>query len=292
MNGIKGILPNQYHQSLPSGLPAFMQRSIRFFPDNGDGDGGGGGGGGGDGNGKTYTQSELDEIVSGIKNNIDSLRSEKNKVTSEVKHFKEMFESLGGEDGINRLKKLREQFADDELGKLLADGKTDEWFNIKTEAMRNSHEQAIESYKSQLLDAEKKAIAAVDKYNQNNLETALIGACSRKGIVDSAISDAILRGKSEFKYHPEHEHAVLLNSDGSVRYGKDGVHPMGVDEWLDLTVKTQTHWVPPSKGAGAGGSGGGAGAGDTTPDDVGKMSAAEYAAWREKNSASRKSFVP
>lgn len=261
----------------------------------GDGDGGGagdGGGnpggaggstGGGDGGGADINlkiQAAVERATQGLKQNRDQILAEKKQLSEQLQQMQQYFEQLGGKEGIQKLLEMRQRLEKDEMGKLLADGKYDEWFEKRTQSMKSDYEKRIEALNAQLEESNKKAQEAMQRWTDKVLETEVRAACSKAGVIDSAVEDALYRARNMFKYDEERGQMVILDENGSAVLGKDGKSPKSISEWLEEQKQSARHWWPPSQGAGANGALGG---GQASPDAsaIGRMSMAEYKKFRE-----------
>lgn len=239
------------------------------FEGDGDGDGDGGkgkgdgdGGKGGEGD-KNFTQADMDaaieKSVSGLKSTNAALKDEKTAVKKQLDGMQAQFDQLGGEEGIKTLSEFQKKLNADEGTKLLADGKHEEWFDRRTEALRKDHENQLGTLNEKLAvadDAVKKADARLVK---QVLKADVLSAAKDAGTVAEAAVDIQFRAERAFKWDAEREALVLHDDEGGVLFGKDGKSPKGVSEWLDEQKEQSRHWWPPSKGAGADGSGDAAG---------------------------------
>ena len=96
------------------------------------------------------------------------------------------------------------------------------------------------------------------------INNAAIAAATKRGIRPTAIPDLASRARTVFRLD---QHGKPIPYDGdAVRFGKDGLTPMTVDEWADHLVQEAPHLFETSAGSGAAGnSSGGAALGDNNP---------------------------
>jgi len=86
------------------------------------------------------------------------------------------------------------------------------------------------------------------------INQGVIVAATKRGLRPTAIADVTLRAQRAFKLVG----GVPQAQDGDrIRYGKDGVTPMTLDEWIDSLVTEAPHLFEASAGGGATGSGAG-----------------------------------
>ena len=110
--------------------------SLSFADAAGGGGGeGGGGGGGGSGDADAAEKKAKEEFEARVKTRVeeetvsvrahrDATIEEKRTLKTKYDEVKKTIDDLGGQEGVERLEKLRSTLAKDELGKLLAEGPT------------------------------------------------------------------------------------------------------------------------------------------------------------------------
>ena len=249
---------------------------------NADPNGGGGNdpnGGGGEPS-QEAIQKAVEEATKGLKQNKDQILQEKKDLEAKKKEMEQTFEQLGGQEGINKLIETRKRLENDEMGQLLADGKYEEWFEQRTQAMKSEHQKQVEQLNEQLEQHKQKAESAMQAWTDKVLETDVRAACSEQGVIDSAHEDVMFRAKHLFSWSEDHQQMVLKDEDGGVVLGKDGKSPKAISEWLEEQKDKARHWWPASQGAGANGAMGSKGG--PTPEGVARMSMQEYKDFRKK----------
>ena len=88
------------------------------------------------------------------------------------------------------------------------------------------------------------------------IDQGVVTAATKRGLRPTAIPDITARARMIFKLVNGVPSA--FEADGqSVRYGKDGVTPMTLDEWVDSQVSEAPHLFESNSGGGAAGSGAG-----------------------------------
>ena len=132
---------------------------------------------------------------------------------------------------------------------LIDAGKVDEVVQTRIQSMRVEHEQTVEQLNKQL-----------NKSNKQ-LESLLIDSAVRvqamsQGVIPTAIDDVMLRARTQFKIV---EGRAVPHVDDKPVYGKDGVNPMSVEEWISGLAKNAPHLFEASQGSGAQGSRNGSG---------------------------------
>lgn len=228
---------------------------------------------------KKLVDAAVEEATSGLKARNQKLIDEKREVDTRNKELAVILEKLGGADGLERLQKMHDSLQKDELGKLLSQGKHDEWFDQRTKALRADHAQVVQKRDEEIKKLTTERDAATEQLRRKVLETEVRAACTACGVVDTAVDDVLLRAQNVFKHHKE-KGIVLLDTDEGVVLGKDGKSPKSVSEWLGEQKEAARHWFPPSKGGDA--QGGTAGNKGSKEPDLGNMSMADYMAYRKK----------
>ena len=88
------------------------------------------------------------------------------------------------------------------------------------------------------------------------IDQGVITAATKRGLRPTAIVDITARARSVFKLVNGAPRA--FEADGqTVRYGKDGVTPMTLEEWVDTQVSEAPHLFESNAGGGAAGNGSG-----------------------------------
>jgi hypothetical protein len=251
--------------------------------DGGD-DGGGAGGESGDGGGSDDVQKRIDAAVGGLRKTNEALKAEKQAIKAKLDELSGTFESLGGADGLKQLQDLNAKFANDELGKLLKEGKHDEWFDRRAEGLRKEHAKQLSQHDQTVKQAEERAVAAEKRLHTMLLKTAVQSAAVKAGVEASAFEDVELHAEKRFTFDVERGELVMKDEDGVLVYGKDGKSPLTVAEWLDDQKESRRHWFPASQSGGASGSRmTKAGSGP----DLERMTPREYADYMDKKDRER-----
>ena len=229
----------------------------------------------------------VQKATEGIKGNRDEILAEKRAAVEERNEFKKIIDALGGAEGAERLSKIKSQLEETELGKLLAEGKHDEWYETKTESMRTAHAKQVEVFGKKTKEAETRAQDAERRYSQMRVAHEFRDAASAAGIQDTAVGDVLLNAHgAQWAWSDELGKAVVLDKATKEPVpGSDGVRPKTPTEWLEELKKEKRHWWPPSQGADLeGGADGVPGIPDA--EAVGNMSLDAYRKWRKKQGMS------
>lgn len=250
-------------------------------PDEGDGGGGGGtggeggeggtGDGGGTGTPAIDAESEafkiavgkavseqVEKAVAAVKGTNENLKSEKTAMKEERDALIASLENLGGTEGLAKLAELKTNLEKDEVGKLLAEGKHDEWFQRRTEGLVGDHNNQVEALNTKVSEAQASETGAIDRLQHMVLKTEVLTACKDHGVLPEAVTDVQLRARGVFSYdkaYTENDRVVMRDKDEAIVFGKDAQTPKSLGEWLEEQKEVSRHWWPPSKGGGASGSG-------------------------------------
>lgn len=141
----------------------------------------------------------------------------------------------------NELLGLEKRLTDKEL---IEAGKVEEVVNNRIKGLKSEHEQQLNSLTTELTS------------KSSQLENILIDSTVRvkaleNGVLRSAVDDVLLRAKQSFKIV---DGQAIPHQDGKIVYGKDGVNPMSVDEWINTLAKNASHLFEQNRGGGAQGS--------------------------------------
>lgn len=146
----------------------------------------------------------------------------------------------------NDLLSLEKRVTDKEL---VDAGKVDEAVQGRISQMKTEHDGVVTQLNDQLSIANRQ------------LESLLIDSAVRvkaleSGVLPTAVDDVMLRAKTTFKIVDGH---AVPHTDNKVVYGKDGVNPMSVEEWIGGLAKNAPHLFGSTQGGGASGSRNGSG---------------------------------
>gem|GEM_PF-5939596 len=156
---------------------------VRYQLPADDGQGGSGGSGGDE------FQKKLDEATSGLKRTNEALKAEKLEAKRQFDELKAQIDALGGSDGLKQLSELNERFSKDELGKLLKEGKHDEWFDRRAKSLRDEHAKQLGQHDTKVKQAEERAAKAEQKLQRMMLTSAVQAAAVKAGVEPTAIED-------------------------------------------------------------------------------------------------------
>ena len=97
------------------------------------------------------------------------------------------------------------------------------------------------------------------------IDQGVLTAATKRGLRPTALPDITARARQTFKLVKGVPQAFEANGK-TVRYGKDGITPMTLEEWMDTQVSDAPHLFEANAGGGAASNGaGGAAASARTP---------------------------
>lgn len=193
--------------------------------------------------------ARIAEVTEGLRKTNADLKAEKTEAKDKLTS---MLDSIGGEDGLKALKAMQERLSKDELGKMLAEGKHEDWFEAKVGPLRQQYEAQIEAVSTKVTEADERAAKAVSALQDKVLEVDVsMAAVEAKVLNEPGVLRDIKRAAREvFKWSDEHE-ALVREKDGVVVMGKDAKHPQTVAEWLATQTEESRHWWGASQGGGS-----------------------------------------
>lgn len=193
-------------------------------------------------------QKQIDAAVQaateGLRNTNASLKTEKTELKSQFDQLRSSFDSLGGVDGVKAIVAQQTKLRETELGKLLADGKHDEWFDTRTAALRADYEAKINAFDATVAEKEKAVSTFASKYEDLKLDVSVSeAAVGAKTLNDVGVLADIKRAAREvYAFDPEFNTLVMKDNQGNVVYGKDGKSPKPISEWLMEQQERSRHW--------------------------------------------------
>lgn len=185
---------------------------------------------------------------------IKEFRDKNVTLMKEVEGFKStiaVWDEIGSQDTFKEALKTLEAVKDE---KLFDEGKIEEILNKRTGAMKRDHEAKVRNLTERAETAEKDykksktahASASID--NQIQIAISKIDAKIRKG----AVEDVVARGRAKFTMDEEGK-VVAQDIHGNPLYGKDGVTPLTIIEWITELPNEAVHFFEDSSGGGGGG---------------------------------------
>lgn len=186
---------------------------------------------------KTTVESSVETAVSDLKSKNSELIGEKRKLS----------EKLSTLDGIDpeAAKKALDFMSNNEIAKLISEGKTDEALSSYTEKIRANYEEKLSAVNEELNGTKKQADTFKIRFEQSVIDSEIRKEALKQGVLPDAIDDVLLRAKSVFVY----------GDDGSVEARDSQGNLVKVEDKL-VTPATwiknlPRHYWPPSDGVGA-----------------------------------------
>lgn len=169
---------------------------------------------------------------------LDEFRNNNIELKKQLENFKDIDPA--------KYKELQQLQSKVDQKQLVDAGNIDAAVTARVQQMNTEHKTALDGLTSQ------------NETLSRQLESLLVDSAVRVkaielGALPTAVEDIMLRAKTAFKIV---DGVATPHADGKVVYGKDGVNPMPVDEWIVNLSKGAPHLFGKSQGGGAGGSGG------------------------------------
>lgn len=200
-------------------------------------------------NGEEFVFSALDETET--KKKLAEFRDTNRSKHKEIEELKKQLKSY---DGIDPAKWAEAQKAMEKLSaidekQLIDQGKFDEFFSKRSEAMRQEHERSLKAKD----EAYRKAIEERDGL-KHKLGTHLIDAEVQKAVMktgklrEGAIEDVLSRARRVWSLD-EHGN-IIPKKNGETLFGRDG-EQLKIEEWANDLPTDAPHLFESSKGGGA-----------------------------------------
>ena len=155
--------------------------------------------------------------------------------------LKKALEAFQGIDPVKAKEALsfQEQAKDKHL---FDNGKIEELITSRTKKMQ-------EEYETQVRNLSDLNVTQTRQLEGLLIDSAVRAAANKSAVLPSAVDDVLLRAKTVFRI--EKGVATPFDQKGQVVYGKDGITPMTIDEWMGGLAKQATHLFAGSQGGGA-----------------------------------------
>jgi len=174
---------------------------------------------------------------------LTEFRNNNKELFNENKALKEKYEGIDPEE-YRDLKSKADDLRD---AKLIKSGDLEKAVENRTKAMREAHAK-------ELLKAQEESGKLTARLTEVEINQAAIAEATKKGLRPTAVQDIMARARSVFKLHEGK--VVAFEQDGkTVKYGKDGITPFTISDWIETQVSEAPHLFEASSGGGAGGSG-------------------------------------
>ncbi len=178
----------------------------------------------------------------------DEARSVNAGLLKERDELKQRFEGIDPEE----VRKLAAEKRQLEEAQQLTAGEVDKVVENRIKGLRADWEKQLGA-----VTAERDSLNG--RLTSIQIDQGVTLAATKRGLRPTAVADITARARTVFRL--VNGAAVAFEGDGKTpRYGKDGMTPMSLDEWVDTQVAEAPHLFEPNAGGGAGGSGSGGGA--------------------------------
>lgn len=225
---------------------------------------------------KSILDKAIQEATSGLAANKDEILGEKKVLQTQLEEMQKTWGSYDPE----AVKNIMTRLENDEEAKLLAEGKTDEVIERRTERLKADHAKQLANLEAKIAELSGSYEGAQGQVKKLMVEGNLRQAASELGLVPSAVEDALARAMNVFSVGEDGK--LLAENESGTIYGKDGKTPITPAEWLSDMKEKAPHWFPAPQGGGAGGGNGKGGGAHTISRadarDVQKYQAAKKAA--------------
>lgn len=182
---------------------------------------------------------KLEEKTTGLKNKIDELISEKRKLQDKFKNITDP------EAALEALKFVQE----DEMAKLLKEGKFEEVIERRTANIRGDYEAKIEELSSNFSSVQQKASTFEGLYKTKMVEDALREAAIKAKVRTEALPDVILRGRVVFALGEDNKTVEARDERGKLLMNSDGTAILTPDSWIQDLKVTARHFWPDNESA-------------------------------------------
>ncbi len=193
----------------------------------------------------------LDVDGAADKSKLDEFRANNVALIKERDELKQRFEGIDPE----QVKALAEEKRQLEEAQALAGGQRAEIEKVFEGRLKNV--KADFDKQVGALSAERDALTA--RLTSIQIDQGVTTVATKRGLRPTAITDITARARSVFRL--VNGVPTAFEADGkTVRYGRDGLTPMTLEEWVDAQVAEAPHLFESNAGGGAAGNASGGGA--------------------------------
>ena len=179
------------------------------------------------------------------KGKLDEFRANNVALLKQVEELKKRYEGIDPEE----VRKLTEEKQRLEEERQLKAGEVEKVLENRIRGLKAEWEKQVAA-----LSAERDALSG--RLTTIQIDQGIVGAATKRGLRPTALMDITARARNVFKLVNGVPRA--FEADGvTVRYGKDGVTPMSLEEWVDTQVSEAPHLFESNAGGGAAGNGSG-----------------------------------
>jgi hypothetical protein len=184
------------------------------------------------------------DVEGGVdKSKFDELRTAHGDALKQVKDYEQRFAGINPDE----VRKLAEEKQRLEEERQLKAGEVDQVVEKRIKTLKTDWDRELGAVRSER-DQLTARLAAIQ------IDQGVTTAATKRGLRPTAITDITARARCVFKLVDGLPRA--FEADGqSVRYGRDGVTPMTLDEWVETQVADAPHLFEGNSGSGAAGNG-------------------------------------
>ena len=181
----------------------------------------------------------------------DELRTHNIELRKQVEDLTARFDGIDPEE-VRRLATEKRQLEEE---KQLKAGELDKVVENRIKGLKSDWDKQVTA-----LTGERDSLTA--RLTAIQIDQDVLTVATKRGLRPTAIPDITARARTVFKLVNGAPRA--FEADGqTVRYGKDGVTPMTLEEWVDAQVADAPHLFESNAGGGAAGNGAGGAAGSS-----------------------------
>jgi hypothetical protein len=188
-------------------------------------------------------QLDVDGVADKAK--LDEFRNNNTALLKQLAEHKQRFEGIDPDE----VRKLAEEKQRLEEERQLKAGELDKVVENRIKGLKADWDKQVAT-----LTSEREALNA--RLTAIQIDQGVITAATKRGLRPTAIADITARARTVFKLVNGSPRA--FEADGqTLRYGRDGVTPMTLEEWVDAQVSDAPHLFETNAGGGAASNGSG-----------------------------------
>jgi hypothetical protein len=188
-------------------------------------------------------QLDVDGVADKAK--LDEFRTNNTALLKQLEDHRKRFDGIDPDE----VRKLAEQKARLEEERQLKAGELDKVVENRIKGLKAEWDKQVSA-----LTSERESLNA--RLTAIQIDQGVITAATKRGLRATAIADITSRARSVFKLVNGAPRA--FEADGqTLRYGRDGVTPMTLEEWVDAQVSDAPHLFETNAGGGAASNGSG-----------------------------------
>lgn len=242
------------------------------------------------GDAENFSRDQVQEIVNkalkseivGLKSNNQALKDEKKKAQDRIREYSDILSSFGGQEGLNQLQALKQKIEQDEELRLFTSGDREKYNDRILARAKQDHANQLKMLSEDRDKWKGQADSFVKKFQQREIEKSIMDGCATSGVNPRYYKAMSAQVRDDIIFDEETERVIVKDSDGNLRYGKDG-QPMQVGELIDTLRDDQPELFMQSTGSGAVGSSSGVRRyTGVSQDEIKTMSVSDYKKLREQ----------